>query len=91
MQKHQYVQICVCCCMMYDNCFICLSDLQVIKEECGCISDLLCRSFADTASYSFQDEQQFASTSVDSRVCGWLLAGHHISLKDLNHHKQLVA
>jgi len=77
--------------MMYDNCFIGLSDLQVIIEESGCISGLLCRSFADAASSSFQDEQQFASTSVDSSVCGWLLAGHHISLKDLNHHKHLVA
>jgi hypothetical protein len=39
-------------------------------EESGCISGLLCRSFADAASSSFQDEQQFASISVDSSVCG---------------------
>jgi hypothetical protein len=76
---------------MYDNCFSCFSGLQVVTEESGCFSGLLCRPFADAASSSFQDEQQFTSTSVDSSVCGWLLAGHHIGLKDLNLHKQLVA
>jgi len=54
--------------MMYDNCFICLSDLQVIIEESGYISGPLCRSFADAASSSSQDEQQFTSASVDSRL-----------------------
>jgi hypothetical protein len=76
--------------MMYDNCFVCLSDLQVIIEEYGHIFGPLCRSFADAASSSSHDEQQFTSTSVDSSLCGWLLAGHHISLKNLHHHKQLL-
>jgi hypothetical protein len=73
MQKHQCVQIPVCCCMTYDNCFICLSDLEVIIEESGCISGPLCRSFADAASSSSQDEQQLTSTSVDSSL--WLASG----------------
>jgi hypothetical protein len=52
---------------------------------------VICRSFADAAASSSQDEQQLTFTSVDSGLYGWLLAGQHISLKDLNHHKQLVA
>jgi chromosome condensin MukBEF MukE localization factor len=59
-------------------------------EESGCIAGPVCSSFANAASSS-QDEQQFTSTSVDSSLYGWLRAGHHISLKDLNYHKQLVA
>jgi hypothetical protein len=51
----------------------------------------VCKSFVDAASSSSQDEKQFTSTSVDSSLCGWLLACHHISLKNLNHRKQLVA
>jgi hypothetical protein len=55
---------------MYENCFISLSDVQVIIEESSCISGPVCRSFADAASSSCQDEQQFTVKSVISGTPG---------------------